>query len=52
MFDQHLYTFASKVVVLGVQETDESGVDGALVRQPHSTVHEDLEDLRFVSGQK
>ena len=42
--------FSAKVVVLGVEQTDESGVDGALVRELDGAVRQDLKDFGFVRG--
>ena len=39
---------AAKVVVLGVEQADERGVDGALVGHLLGAVHQDLEDLGLV----
>lgn len=40
-----------EVVVLGVEQPDESGVDGALVGHLERAVDQDLQDLGLVRGE-
>ena len=42
---------STKVVVLGVEESNERRVDGALVRQLDGTLGQDLENLDLVGGE-
>jgi len=42
---------SAKVVVLAIQQSNESGVNGAFVRQRQRAVDDDAEDFAFVGGQ-
>ena len=45
-----LHTLPNKVIVLGIEEPDEGGVDGTLIWQLHRTLRQDLQYLGHVRG--